>query len=344
MTVEAAPAQGKARTEVVRVGRDEKLLVEFIEGEDVELPLLSIRDPKNISRIADLACSGKPVVFEAAGVFGLLAEVKNTNKPNGAGKVFWFFKQRRDPLDKIPIMCLPEYAATLVNMDKLNHEVRKVISDGKKRKGFWGLLPLHVIMPVIDRVPLVHPQTFITTPDESRLKGLEFVPEPTICLYFQQDDDWISLARSIHLRAPYSLFGVSSLNDSGEHPPYDLDELKSYLPLYQELSESISGVSYDPATWNCDIASSQTQVRLPLWHEEPILTITRPGPVTAEMLEEHTGFKTRILENAKHAKSKHPNGYDFSFGVNKYISQSTEMIKNRKLGLAPPLVSENLTA
>lgn len=345
VVVEHAPSyrHGK-KVEVFSRNGQERLRIEFAQKRSLDLPVFSIREPKNLSKIADLVCSDKPAVFEAAGVFGLLAEVKNTPKPNGAGRKFWSLKQGRNPLDKVPIICLPESAGNLIATSKLNKHIRNVISEGISRKNFWGHLPLHVIAPVIDRIPLVNSETFITTPEESARKGLEYVPEPTICLYFQQDQDWESLARGIQLRTPYSLFGVSSFNYSGEQPPYDFAELESYLVEHPDLAESVAGIIYDPAAWDCDIASSQTQVRLPLKHEEPVLTITRPGPVSAQMIEEHTGFKTRILENAKHAVSKHTDNFNFEPGVLKYIDQSARIMRDRQHGVLPPRISNKLAA
>lgn len=330
---------GQEKVEVQNYNGQEMLNIEF-GRESLGLPLYSIREPENLSRIADLVCSGKPAVFEAPGVFGLLSEVKNESKANNAGREFWLLKGGRPHVSKVPIICRPESAGNLIAVSKLNKEVGQVISDGKKRKKFWGRLPLHVIAPVVDRLPLVHRETFITTPKESAMKGLEYVPGSTICLYFQHDDDWDALARGVELRAPFSLFGVSSFNLSGEHPPYNFWELVAYLAGHHELAKSVAGIAYDPATWDCDIASSQTQIRLPLKHEDPVLTITRPGPVSAEMIEEQTGFDVRTLEGTKRAVSRHNDDFDFSPGVQKYISQSDKIIRKRELKIRPPRLSD----
>lgn len=329
----------REKVEVQNYNGQETLNIEF-RSESLDLPLYSIREPENLSRIADLVCSGKPAVFEAPGVFGLLSEVKNELKANNAGREFWLLKRGRSRVNKVPIICRPESAGNLIAVSKLNKEVGRVISDGKKRKGFWGRLPLHVIAPVVDRLPLIHPETFITTPKESSMKGLESVPESTICLYFQHDDDWDALTRGVELRAPFSLFGVSSFNLSGEHPPYNFWELVAYLAGHHELAKSVVGIAYDPATWSCDIASSQTQIRLPLKHEGPVLIITRPGPVSAKMIEEQTGFAVRILEGAKRAVSRHNDDFDFSPGVQKYIRQSNKIMQERKFRIRPPRLSD----
>lgn len=292
------------------------------------VPILSIRNPEDHHRIGETIASGVPVAFEV-GVIGVLLAVNDPYTPLPDNwKAFWEIKRGRQSTDKVPMYMPPEHQWKIVDFEKLHPEFRKLKSMPEREK-LYGNLPLHIIMPFKEKAKDVNTKVFVTYPEDAKNKPQDMqVPVPTVCLFFQEDRDWRYVAEHAMKVNPFAYYGVTSFNDHGEPSPWTLDDLADYtvkkgiLPPYDAIVE-------DPIFRMANIMSSHTQVRLPLVGEDPTIKIVRMGPVSGEMIEKQTGYKTEVLPSAKFAASGHPEGTDLSENVYSYIKQANNFIASR---------------
>ena len=298
------------------------------------IPVFSVRIPEQHYQIAQATSSKKPVAFEAPGVFGILLAVENSRELNTNGHQFWTLKQGRERADKVPFMLPPRDLPRIIDLNKVHPDYHH-LRNAKDREQFWGNLPFHLIGPVIDNIPVVRPEVFITTPEDSQKKPPDqYVPVSTVCAYFQNDEDWDNIARLSNRFTHRSLFGITSFNDNGEQPPFNIHELAQYMNLKTQNGSTtfldIEAIVIDEAAEKTNIRSSQTQVRLPLPFESPELIIIRQGPVSPRMLSEQTGHPVKVLNSAKTASRGHPDNHDLTSYLIEFLDYSQRMIANRK--------------
>ncbi len=292
------------------------------------IPILSIRNPYHHKEIAHAIAGGAPVAFEV-GVIGVLLAVNDPYTPLPDNwRTFWEIKRGRKTEDKVPMYMPPEHQWKIVDYDKLHPEFQKLRKLSEREK-LYGNLPLHVIMPFKESAKDVNTNVFVTYPEDAKSKPQDMqVPVPTVCIFFQEDRDWRKVSEHAMKLNPFAYYGVTSFNDHGEPSPWTLQDLVPYtqkkgiIPPYDLVVE-------DHIFRSADIKSSHTQVRLPLLHEEPTIKIIRRGPVTPEMIEAQTGFRTEILPSAKFAASGHPEGTDLSQNVYSYINEANAFISLR---------------
>lgn len=296
-----------------------------------QIPVYSVRDPSQHESIAKCMASGSVVAFEV-GVMGIMIAINDPRDPRDGRdnwKKFWEVKKGRGQVDKVPMLMLPKYDYTIVDFDKLHPDYR-YLKDPQERHKFFGSLPLHVILPFRESVKNVNRNAFVTTSEESKKKPADqHVQVSTICIYFQGGDKvWEDIAEKAKHYNPYVHFGISSLNDHGEHSPYDFDELIEYVKRKQRVDFEF--VVRDPIVAKHKIRSSMTQVRLPLKDETPEIRIIRKGPVSAEMIAELTGHPVRILESAKFAGRGYPEDVPLGENVLGYIKEANNFTQQRK--------------
>lgn len=278
------------------------------------IPVYSVREPSHQEKIAQCMTSGDVVVFEAAGVMGFMVAVNcDQSKGDDNWKKFWEVKRGRSSTDKVPIMMLPEDQYKIVDFDKLHSEYR-YLKDPERRKSFFGALPFHTILPLKDDAKEINRDVFVTQAGGPNKQA-------TICLYFQGGDrvwrDIAELTRSVNSGVH---LGISSFNDHGEPPPYDFDELLTYIVIKQRMDFGF--VVRDPIAAKHGIRSSHTQIRLPLIGEQPYIIVVRKGPVSADTISKHTGHTVKISENAKFASRGEPEDVDLGKRVSQYLKEA----------------------
>lgn len=278
------------------------LHIDSLEGAR-SIPVFSVRNPDHHKLIAEWASSGAVVAFEV-GVMGVMIAVNKDPKiKDGSWGRFWEVKRGRDATDKVPIMMLPKDMDEIVDFNRL-HEDFDYLKDPKKRQVFFGTLPFHTILPLREDANINH-AVFVTTSEDTRKKPADqFVPVSTVCLYVQGGDKtWEKVAQLINIFNPNVHLGISSLNDHGEHSPYDLYELIKYIQEKQRVDFDF--VITDEIVRKYKIRSSMTQIRLPLKGEAPEILVVRNGPIGSDTLSKHTGHKVRVLPTAKLASHGH---------------------------------------
>lgn len=280
------------------------------------IPVYSVRESSHQQKIARCMTSGDVVVFEAAGVMGFMVAVNcDQSKKDNNWEKFWEVKRGRISTDKVPIMMLPEDQDKIVDFDEL-HSDYSDLKDPKKRQKFFGTLPFHAILPLRDDVKDINREAFVTEAGGSNKK-------PTVCLYFQGGDRvWENIAqltKSINPDVQVHL-GISSFNDHGEPPPYDFDELLTYIVVKQRMDFEF--VVRDPIAARHGIRSSHTQIRLPLIGEQPHIIVVRKGPVSADTISKYTGYTVKISENAKFASRGDPEHVGLDDRVLAYLKEA----------------------
>jgi len=293
------------------------------------IPVYSIRNSKSHPDISRAIASGKPIAFEV-GVIGILIAVSaSADEGNDNGSKFWTIKKGRSPNDRVPMMLRPKDHPKVVDYNKLHPDFRYLADDKEARERFYGNLPLHTILPVRTDTETINRQVFVTTPTDLQGKPTDqYVPCPTVCLYFQDDEDWMNIAEQAHQLNPNVMFGITSFNDHGQPSPFNFNELLEYVQRRGKVD--FEAVVRDPIVEKADIRSSHTQIRLPLEGEAPEILIVRKGPVSADAIRETTGHPVRVLESAKLAGRGHPDDVDLYSRVVSYLEAAKVNISIRK--------------
>jgi len=293
-----------------------------------QIPVYSIRNPDHHKLIAKSISSGAPGAFEAAGVIGILIAVKDSRAGDDSYEQFWKIKRGRQSQDKVPMMLPPRHQWSIVDFDELHPDFR-YLKDSKNREKFYGQLPLHVIWPFKETASNVNRKAFVTTKEDYDNKPEDQrVGVSTVCIYFQDDEDWRRVAEFGKRFNPHVFFGISSFNDHGEQPPFDFEELMQYVRLKQRVD--FDYVIRDSIATNANIKSSHTQIRPPLWYESPEIRVVRRGPVSAETISAHTGHPVITLKSARLASRGHPEDVNLDPNVFKYINDANLHIQQRK--------------
>ncbi|MBI3341682.1 hypothetical protein HY024_01010 [Candidatus Curtissbacteria bacterium] len=293
------PSKGRLQEIVVDRGANKHPFLTFVfeSGEPRSIPILSVRDPNQHGDIARAIASHKPVIFMAGGVIGAGNAVRHGT--DGA-RVFWdTFKPGRPETSKLPMMVAQEKQYEIIDWSKV-HEDFKFLKSGPKRADFFGQLPMHVIYPhnSYDRVT---DRAFITEPsDMAQEHEIIRANVPTVCMYFQRDSDWVKIAHIIGEYAPWSRFGITSCNEKGKKPPFSLAEFEADVMRRvgegKTVWEATQAVAYieDPIAEEIGVASSQSQVRIPLKGERPTLKLVRHGPVSPRLIKAQTGADVEV--------------------------------------------------
>lgn len=290
------------------------------------VPVYNVRDPRHHEKIARAIASGDPGAFDV-GIIGILIAVEDprgnlllkreqakqreeSEKGNSDDDLipneekFWRIKVGRPSSAKVPFMATPRIIPDYVDFDKLHPEFRH-LKDRQARERLYKH-PLHVIWPVNDN-PKIHRGAFVTTAQDSKNGNPEkpdrWVSEDTVCIFVPgTDPDWRFIGERAGMYNPHALFGVTSFNLHGELPPFNDEELVSYLERRGPKDLEFEFFVHDPIAKASGLKSSHTQVRLPLVGEEPEIVVVRRGPVAADDIRRWTGYPTRVLESAALAK------------------------------------------
>jgi len=304
--------EGRPFNAQLREGKDMPYPLLHIESERGirEIPVFSVRNTDHHRLIAEHIVSGDVGVF-GVGVIGILKAIPRDSVNESEGKkTFWEIKKGRKLEDKVPMMMLPEHHSKIVDYDKV-HPDFAYLKDPEKRRKFYGTIPFHTILPLAEGAK-INKSVFVTTFEDSKKKPLDQQSSiPTVCVFFSGGDKaWESIAQLAYSINPDVHLGISSLNDHGEHSPYDFDELKEYINKKKEADFDF--VVDDPIVAKYKIRSSMTIIRLPQVGESPEITIVRKGSIGTDTLRRHMedmkdgGHLIRELASAKFASHGHP--------------------------------------
>ncbi|GEM_PF-1137914 len=261
------------------------------------VPVLSFRDRRHLRPIAKMLLDDDPVAFHGWGVSGVCGRV---DAASGFQK-FWILKSGRPPGSKIPLLEPPEEIVRHVDWEAV-HPAYRYLRDPNRLKKVWkGAVPFHLIFPynakgssLSDAVvtPAFDPEVAPRT------------PAPTACFFWIDDPSLVRLVREVKAKDVTVQLGVSSLNDPGQIPPFNTEELLGYLK--ERRIGRYAFVVEDPVVEPLDIASSHSQFVVPLDGEEPVWTVKRIGSLSPAAFARRTGFRVAVPEAVRVAARRAP--------------------------------------
>lgn len=290
------------------------------EAEPRKVPFLEIRNPDDHKAIAKAVTSRRPVLFMAGGVIG---SGLMCTPDGGEGRMFWdVLKPGREATSMVPIFAENEMQYELVDWEKLHPEFR-FLENGRRRRDFFGQLPIHAVFPFNHNDKVTDVDTFVTRPEymaqEHPMLQTRF---DSVCLYFQRDDDWVRIAQFAADYFPMGRFGITSNNEHRQPGIFTWDEFKELVFRKSEAGKRIweadvAAILRDRAAERVNVGSSQTQVRFSqIGEAEPMLWLVRHGPVGPRLIEKQTGVKVGVPtdENGtwvvRYAERSRPNAVD----------------------------------
>lgn len=254
------------------------LHIKFQGGQEKTIPVLDCRRESHHEMIASTAASGKPFTYFGVGLYGLSAIVESPSvNPQARGsRAFFEAKSGRKETDKVPVFGIPESLKQLMDIDLIHPEFRMVLDDPDY---IWKLgNALHIIAP-IRKDSRIDP-VFVTTPEIAKEKGLPNQKVNTASFFWWDDPDGYKIARRISELSPEGIGGISSFNEHGEAPAWNLDGVidfvskKGIAPFDMVVTDSIA----EPI----GIRSSFDQVGIPTIYDDPVWKFYREGPLNKE--------------------------------------------------------------
>lgn len=278
--------------------------------------IVSLRNPKHRNIVVAATIADHPIAFHGWGVSGVGKRVDNKADYN----FFWSFKKGRLPSSKIPLMELPEIAINYIDWKAVHPDYQFLRNPQKLIKLWKSRHPFHVIFPY--KIASNSLSEAVVAPAFDPLVSSD-ISVPTFCLFWIEDPDLIEFMKLIKQNAPYVQIGVSSLNDSKETPPFNSKELIEYLKLKNITHFKL--IVEDPLMEELDIASSHTQLAIPLVGQTPEWIVKRQGSISSEIFHKHTGFPVKVNEHARIASMKPRSAED----LNKIINLAAKRLHTR---------------
>ncbi|MCL4367091.1 hypothetical protein M1563_02890 [Patescibacteria group bacterium] len=264
--------------------------VEKEDGNYQLVVLLSFRNPRHLNRVVDELTEDRPIAFHGWGVSGVGKRVDE----EANSKAFWFYKEGRALGSKIPLLEPPEYLVEHVDWASV-HPLYRYLSDPNEMKKLWkDVLPFHVIFPYKQGGKTL--SNDVITPAFDPAVAPE-TPVPTMCAFWIEDPALINMMHKIKQEDPGYQVGVSSLNMSGALPPFNTQELINYLQEHKITHYNL--VIEDPIAERFDIASSHSQLLIPLQGEDPVWKMKRRGSLSASGFSKLTGLNSREVTGVK---------------------------------------------
>lgn len=272
--------------------------IEIIPLEDdttKEILILSFRNRHHRGSIVGELLSDYPIAFHGWGVSGVCGRVDQQSQFNK----FWELKEGRPPGSKIPLLEPPQFATQHIDWRAVHTDFRYLENPLALKRLWSSRLPFHLIFPYDTSAKSL--SDAVVTPAFDSMVAPD-VPVPTICLFWVDDPAMVTMVKDIKNSNSTVQLGVSSLNESHETPPFNTLDLIGYLKDRQITKYNV--VVEDPILEPLDIASSHSQIVVPLVGEDPVWLMKRRGSLSAYGFSKATGFKSVEVENVRVASRK----------------------------------------
>lgn len=270
--------------------------LELPDGTTHRLHIVSFRDPRHVDVVVKALAHDEAIAFHGWGVSGMGCRADNASD----SRKFWLYKEGRPYGAKIPLLEPPKYAVEHIDWPSVHKQLR-YLQDPRFFKELWDnpILPYHLIFPYRNEGHTLDAAVITPAYDKEAAPNTQV---PTFCLFGTGDPAIEHLLRKIKRACPEAQIAVSSLNDSGETPPFTTKELIIYLQKKAKTHWSL--IVEDPLLEPLDIASSHSQFTVPLAEEEPVFGVKRIGSLSPMGFTKHTGFKVEIPEQVKIASRR----------------------------------------
>lgn len=270
--------------------------IELSDGSLHRLHIVSFREPRHADVAVAELVHDRAIAFHGWGVSGMCCRADNAS----VSQKFWLYKEGRPLGAKVPLLEPPKDAVEHIDWLSVHRQFR-YLEDPRRLRKLWEhpILPYHLIFPYKSEGHTLNEAVVTPAYDKEVAPN---TPVPTICLFWTGDPAVDSLVKKVKSAFKEAQIAVSSLNDSGEMPPFTTKELIRYLQSKRKTHWAV--VVEDPLLEPLDIASSHSQFVVPLAEEEPVFGVKRVGSLTPGGFTRSTGFKVRLVEPVKIASRR----------------------------------------
>lgn len=270
--------------------------IELLDGASHRLHIVSFRDPRHTDIVVRTLVQDEAIAFHGWGVSGMVCRADNASDM----RKFWLYKEGRPLGAKVPLLEPPKDAVEHIDWSSVHKQFR-YLEDPRRLRKLWEhpILPYHLIFPYKSEGHTLNEAVVTPAYDKEAAPN---TPVPTICLFWTGDPAVDHLVRKVKRACREAQIAVSSLNDSGEIPPFTTKELLEYLQSKRKTHWTV--IVEDPLLEPLDIASSHSQFVVPLAEEEPVFGVKRVGSLTPEGFRRHTGFEVKTPEQVKVASRR----------------------------------------
>lgn len=266
--------------------------IPLVDGSVKKISILSFRNHQHYSRVVECLVNDKPIAFHGWGVSGVCGRIdaeSNFSK-------FWDLKTGRPPGSKVPLLEPPHFATSHIDWDSI-HPQYKYLKDPNELNKLWSSrLPFHLIFPYNFKGKSLSKAVITQAYDQDVPSDISV---PTFCMFWMADPAVDHLVRKVKNRDSGIQLGVTSLNESGQLPPFNTNDLLAHLR--ERRIDQYDIVVEDPLIEPINIASSHSQFRVPLVGDEPKFTMIRQGNLSAKGFTRYSGLPVVIADKVKMA-------------------------------------------
>ena len=300
---------------------------------EATIPVFDIRNNDDHKEIGARIADYQSFIAHGAGVYGIAVGLKDPRIKSHPDKtqVFKEAKPDRNDSDKIPLFAPPKYTLPLVNHSLIHPDQRKHFTRDQMEKS-WKIGVYHVILPILEPHPSIHP-LFITYPEDwqksNKPKG-QHLPVATFSQIWWHDQDFENVSDIAFLENPYGITAISSFNDKGEPPAFQLEDAGTYVSAKKRLPFDF--IIRDSEGEQIPLKSSHPQIRPAFTWEEPGWYVHRLGSTSVEAVVRQ-GIKSDLpivyLEGATYASRDYPNDFDITPMVFEFMRKIEDSYSRR---------------
>ena len=300
---------------------------------EATIPVFDIRNSDHHEEIGKRIANYQSFIAHGAGVYGISVALKDPRMKShpDRSQVFKDAKPDRNDSDKIPLFAPPKYTLPLVDISMIHPEQRKHFTRDQMKKS-WKIGVYHVILPILEPHPSIHP-LLITYPEDwqksKKPKG-QHLPVPSFSQIWWHDPDYEDVSDIAYLENPYAIPVISSMNWKGEPPAFQLEDNGTYVVTKRRLPFDFA--VRDSEGEQIPLKSSHPQIRPAFFWEEPGWYVHRLGSTSVETVVRQ-GIRSDLpifyLEGATYARRAYSNDFDITPMVFEFMRKIEENYSRR---------------
>ncbi|GEM_PF-2489272 len=303
------------------------------EEAEATVPVFDIRNNEHHLEIGRRIDDYQSFIAHGAGVYGISVALRDPRMKShpDRSQVFKDAKPDRSDSDKIPLFAPPKYTLPFVDIGVIHPSQRKHFTRDQMEKS-WRIGVYHIILPILDPHPSVHP-LLVTYPEDwekSKKPHAQHLSVPTFSQIWWHDPDFEDISDIAYLENPYAITAISSFNDKGEMPAFQLEDAGSYVVAKRRLPFDF--IARDSQGEQIPMKSSHPQIRPAFAWEKPGWYVHRLGSTSVEAVVRQ-GIKSDLpiihLEGATYASRAHPNDFDITPMVFEFMRKIDENYSSR---------------
>lgn len=280
--VEGMGTEGQARLDLVKYPNGLWVATAHLEVGPKEFPVFDWREDSHKMDIARRIAAGQVGVVFGIGNYGVVKAIADPRRGRDydSGEPFFEAKMGRQRHSKIPVYAPPKNWSRYFDRQKVRPGFREFFTRERLERFYKKAIIGHFLLPAYDKDPSLDP-IFVSTLDDWTRAGKNpelGVKEGIVSLFWWNDPDAAEVADLVARIDPTMTVGISSFNDHGEPPAYNVAEVLDYVRKKKRVPFHF--VVRDSVGEAVSVGSSHPQFRPPMVGQDPAWTIVREGSVS----------------------------------------------------------------